>query len=54
MARTIFRCDFLRDRRLVLAGTAEFLESQGDGLNILLPGITHQPDQSAGIDSAGF
>ena len=44
MSRAILRRDLCRDRGLVLAPTAEFLESQGHRLDILLPGIAHQTD----------
>ena len=53
MSRAILRRDLRRDRGLVLAPTAEFLESQSHRLDILLPRIAHQTDEGAGVDSAG-
>ena len=53
MSRAILSSDLCRDRGLVLDPTLEFFERQGDGLDILLSGVTHETDQRARVDSAG-
>src|SRR5262249_33436729 len=52
MSRAILSRDLNRKRRLVLVPAAKFLESQGHRLDILLPGIAHQTNERAGVDSA--